>query len=244
MMLLTCVKCEKLKLKHSHMWIAFVLIPIIPTVMGMQNYLNNIAILKSEWFSLWTQETLFYSNFFFAPLIAIYCSYLWRMENRNKNRHMLLTMPVPVRHIFLGKLVSIGKITLFTQLWVFVLFILSGKMVSLSGLPPVTTLLYALRGILGGMVIAALQLSLSMIIKSFATPIGIAILGSVTGLLASNSKYAVYYPYSLMMLGMNANRSEDMLSSSALPFLVSCLCYLTLFSTVSICLLKHQDVRT
>lgn len=243
-MLLTCITCETMKLRRSHLWLAFLLVPLIPAVMGAQNYLNNLNLLKSEWFSLWTQETLFYSNFFFAPLIAVYCSYLWRIENRNQNRHMLLTAPVPVRNIFLGKLISAGKLTLFTQLWVFVLFTISGKLLSLPGLPPGATLFYALRGILGGMVITAWQLFLSMIIKSFATPIGIAVLGSVTGLLVSNSSLAVYYPYSLMLLAMNANRNENMLKGSALPFLISCIFYITFFSASAIWLLKHRDVRT
>lgn len=243
-MLLNCIQCEKMKLKHSHMWIAFVLFPIVPAIMGSMNYLQNLALLKSEWVSLWTQETLFYSNFFFAPLIAIYCGYLWRIENRNKNRHLLMTMPVPVRNIFLGKLVSIAKITLFTQLWIFVIFIVSGRMLSLTGLPPASLFLYTLRGILGGMVIATLQLLLSMMIRSFAAPIAIAVFGAIAGLLASNSVYGVYYPYSLMMLGMNANRSEDMLGDSSLSFVLSSVFYMLLFSAIAVYLLKHRDVRT
>ena len=183
-----------MKLQHSYMWLAFVLFPVIPAIMGSMNYLQNLAVLKSEWFSLWTQETLFYSNFFFAPLIAIYCGYLWRIENRNKNRHILMTVPVPVRNILLGKLVSIAKITLFTQLWVYVLFIVTGKFLSLTGLPPVTILFYTLRGCLGGMAVASLQLLLSMVIRSFAAPIAIAVCGAITGLLASNSAYGAYYP--------------------------------------------------
>ncbi len=242
-MLLACIKSEQIKIRRSFIWIAFVLTPLIPTVMGTQNYLNNIDLLKSEWFSLWTQETLFYSNFFFAPLIAIYCSYLWRMENQNKNRHMLLTQPVPVRNVFLGKFVTILKITFFTQFWVFLLFLISGKLVALPGLPPAQTFIYTLRGLLGGAVIAALQLLISMVIRSFAAPIAIAVVGSISGLIAANSDYGLYYPYSLMMLGMNANKSDDMLSGSSLPFFLSCLFYLVLFCSIAGFLLKHQDVK-
>lgn len=242
-MLLACMKSEQIKIRRSFIWIAFVLTPLIPAVMGTQNYLNNIALLKSEWFSLWTQETLFYSNFFFAPLIAIYCSYLWRMENQNKNRHMLLTQPVLVRNIFLGKFITILKITFFTQFWVFLLYLISGKLVALSGLPPAQTFVYTLRGLLGGAVIAALQLLISMIIRSFAAPIAIAVIGSISGLIAANSKYGICYPYSLMMLGMNANKSDDMLSGSSLPFFLSCLFYLVLFCCIAVFLLKHQDVN-
>lgn len=242
-MLLACIKSEQLKIKRSHILIAFVLTPIIPAFMGTQNYLNNLGVLKSEWFSLWTQETLFYSNFFFAPLIAIYCSYLWRLENQNKNRHMLLTAPVPVRDIFLGKLAAIIKITVFTQFWIFVLFIVSGKLVHLPGLPPMQTLTYIVRGLLGGVTIAALQLLISMVIRSFAAPIAIAVLGSITGLLAANSDYGIFYPYSLMMLGMNANKTEDMLSGSGVTFVLSSLFYLALFCSAAISLLKYQDVK-
>ena len=243
-MLFNCIQCEKMKLKHSHMWIAFVLIPLLPSAMGTMNYLQNLSILKSKWFSLWTQETLFYADFFYAPLIAIYCGYLWRIENRNKNRHLLMTMPVPVRDIFLGKLMSIVKITLFTQLWVFILFLITGKFLSFDGMPPVTLLLYALRGTLGAIVIATLQLLLSMTVRSFAAPVAIAIFGAVTGMLMSNSRYGICYPYSLMMLGMNSGRKDDVLSGSSLPFMVSSIFYLLLFSAIAIYLLKHRDVRT
>lgn len=242
-MLSACIKSEQLKLKHTFLRAAFLIAPFIPTVMGTQNYLNNLDVLKSEWFSLWTQETLFYSNFFFAPLIAIYCSYLWRMENMNKNRHFLLTAPLPVRNIILGKLIITGRIILFTQLWVYILFILSGKMVGLHGLPPAATLYYVFRGLLGGMVIISLQLLLSMMIRSFATPIAIAIMGSITGLLAANSSFGLLYPYSLLMLGMNANRSEDMLAGNSLPFVLSSIFYIVLFTALSTFLLKNRDVK-
>lgn len=156
---------------------------------------------------------------------------------------MLLTQPVPVRNVFLGKFITILKITFFTQFWVFLLFLISGKLVALPGLPPAQTFIYTLRGLLGGAVIAALQLLISMIIRSFAAPIAIAVVGSISGLIAANSDYGLYYPYSLMMLGMNANKSDDMLSGSSLPFFLSCLFYLVLFCSIAGFLLKHQDVK-
>lgn len=240
-MLSLCIKSEHLKVRHSFIGIAFILMPLIPTVMGTMNYLNNLALLKSEWFSLWTQETLFYSNFFFSPLIAVYCSYLWRLENKNQNRHQLLTAPVPVRDIFLGKLVVIGKITFFTQLWIFLLYVLSGKLTGLPGLPPVLTLFYAFRGLLGGLVIASLQLLLSMVLKSFAAPIAISVIGGITGLLAANSSFGIFYPYALMILGMNANKSNDMLAGNSLLYFGAGFFYLLLFSLTASLILKHKD---
>ena len=79
-MLTRCILAERKKLRHSLILPACILIPIIPAIMGTFNYLQNLGILKSEWYSLWTQHTLFYASFFFAPLIGLYCSYLWRLE--------------------------------------------------------------------------------------------------------------------------------------------------------------------
>ena len=242
-MLYACMKSEKIKIRRSFIWLAFFLIPIVPAIMGVQNYLNNLLYLKSGWYSLWTQVTLFYTDFFFAPLIAIYCSYLWRLENQNKNRNMLLTAPVKVSHIFFGKLIIIARITFLTQLWLLALYLTAGKLAGLPGLPPAQLFAYTLRGCPGGLMIAALQLLISMQIRSFATPIAVAVIGSITGFLASNSSFGILYPYSLMVLGMNANKSEDMLAGNGILFFVSCLAYLILFCGCAVLLLKKQDVK-
>lgn len=66
-MLLRCIISERIKLKHSVIFPACIIIPVIPAVMGTFNYLQNISILTDEWYSLWTQATLFYATFFYAP---------------------------------------------------------------------------------------------------------------------------------------------------------------------------------
>ena len=123
-MLYSCIKAESRKLRHSCIWLAALLIPIIPAIMGTFNYVQNIDILTGGWYSLWTQYTLFYSLFFYAPLIALYCSYMWRLEHMNHNWNILMTMPVSIINVFVGKLCIILMVTLFTQLWVYFLFFL------------------------------------------------------------------------------------------------------------------------
>ena len=241
-MLTACIKTEQMKLKHSHLWLVFLAIPLLPTVLGAGNYVNNIGILKSEWYSLWTQHSLFYANFFYGPLIAIYCSYIWRVEHLNYNWNSLMTMPTAERDIFLAKLFLALRCTVILQLWVGVLFAISGKLVGLQGLPPLEILLWLLRGSLGGMVTAALQLVLSMVIRSFALPIAIALLGSVAGFLMTSSGYGMIWPYSLMMMGMNANKNTDALSSPA-GFAAALCVFLVLFISMGIWYLKHKDVH-
>ena len=44
----------------------------------------------------------------------------------------------------------------------------------------------------------------------------------------------MYWPYSVMLLGMNANKSEDSLRQRLLPFLVSLCVFFLLFAGNSI----------
>jgi len=232
---------EQKKLKHSHIWLPFLVIPLLPAFMGAGNYLNNLEVLKSEWFSLWTQISLFYANFFYGPLIAIYCSYIWRLEHLNHNWNSLMTMPVQKSDIFISKLLLAMGCTIFLQLWMWVLYLSAGKVVGLPGLPSMKIMVWILRGSFGGLVTAALQMLLSMWIRSFSVPIALALLGSIIGLFASNGGYGLFWPYSLMLMGMNANHDADMVGNLA-GFIVSVVCFLLLFTAAGIWYLKNRDV--
>lgn len=244
-MLHLTINAENRKLKGSVIWIACFLIPIIPAVMGSFNYWMNQRLLTGEWYSLWSHLTLFYALFFYSPLVALYCSYLWRLEHLEHNWNVLMTLPVPVRDIFLGKLYVIIKVTLITQLWLFLLFCLCGKLVGFQGLPPVTILLWTLRGTAAALAIGAFQLLLSMCIRSFAIPIGLALVGSIIGFLLSNFSKSLSYafPYALMLLGMNSNSYEDRMTDQLVPFLTSTLTFFLLFCGIGILILKKRDVK-
>ncbi len=241
-MLLTCVKTEKMKLRHSYIQLVFLVIPILPAFMGAGNYLQNLELLKSEWYSLWTQQSLFYSDFFYGPLIALYCSYIWRVEHLNYNWNTLMTMPVSEGTVFLSKLVLAFGCTIALQCWMGVLYVITGKLVGLPGMPPVQIFFWLMRGSFGGLVIAAFQLLMSMVIRSFAVPIALALLGSIAGLLASNSGAGLFWPYSLMLMGMNANKTEDMVGN-VLGFGISTAVFLVLFTGAGILYLKKRDVH-
>lgn len=238
------MKAEMMKLGRSKLWIACLLIPCIPAIMGTFNYWQNTGILKEQWYSLWTQLTLFYANFFYAPLIAIFCSYLWRLEHLERNWNVLMSVPVSYSDIFLAKLAVILKVTIFLQLWVGALYIICGKLVGFQGFPPAEILWWLVRGTAAGMVIGSIQLLLSMVIRSFAIPIGIALMGSVAGFLAAASGNGMLWPYSLMVMGMNANRSEDMMSGGMIQFLAEIIIFMIIFTGAAITLLKRKDVKT
>ena len=227
-MLWSCVKTEQKKLRHSHLWLAFLVIPLLPAFMGAANYVNNLELLKSEWYSLWTQHSLFYANFFYAPLIGVYCSYLWRLEHMGHNWNLIMAAPVRPLALFLAKYAVVLKLVLLTQLLVFGLYVLCGKAFAhLPGWPPVQTLLFLLRGLVGGQCVIALQLVLSMLIRSFAVPVFIGLA----------------FPYALMQVGMNANKSEDLLAGQYGGFLLASALWLALFLALAHLLLTRRDVH-
>lgn len=242
-MLTNCLKCENMKLRHSCIWLACLIIPCIPAVMGVFNLTQNLGILDKSWYSLWTQASLFYANFFFAPLIALYSAYLWRLEHINHNWNILKSSPVPLADIYWSKLLIIIKVTIITQLWLSLLFFVGGKFIGLSGFIPVRILFWILRGTLAGLAIGALQLLLSLIIHSFALPIGIALMGSISGLLLSTKGLGLYWPYSLMLMGMNSNKEEEALTGGSLSFFISVLLFFLLFSIISIQIMKRREMH-
>ncbi|HIU15366.1 MAG TPA: ABC transporter permease [Candidatus Ventricola intestinavium] len=243
-MLLRCIRAENRKLRGCAIWPVFLIVPMISAGYGTFNYLQNLGLLQSEWYSLFTQHTLFYSMFFFAPLVGIYAAYLWRLEHTGHNWNRIMAAPVPPILLYLAKLAVVLKMALLTQLWVCVLYVACGKLwAGLPGFPPLEILLWIMRGALGSVAIIALQLLLSMVIRSFAVPVLIALAGGVAGMMAVNWDLGLFWPYALMLLGMNSNKSEDALAGGIAGFLLSTAVFTALFVAVAWILLKKRDVK-
>ena len=108
-MLKRCIQAENRKLHASPIWVLFFALPLISTICGTFNYLQNLEILKDGWYSLWTQHTLFYSMFFFPAMVAAYAAYLWRLEHLGHNWNLIMASPVRPIEFFSGKIHCRGK---------------------------------------------------------------------------------------------------------------------------------------
>ena len=117
-MLYKLIKAERLKLKRSPLWLAFIFMPIIPALLGTLNYKANIEVLQSEWFSLWTQHTLFTCYFFLPIMIGIYSSYIMRQEENNRNWNKVLSMPVSKNLVFIAKLIQVAFMIFLSEIWI------------------------------------------------------------------------------------------------------------------------------
>jgi hypothetical protein len=87
----------------------------LSALIGTLNYMGNIAILQEQWYSLWTQHTLFLCYFFMPALLGVYCSYLWRLEHLNYNWNAVMTAPVRFIDTYLAKLMTAVSMVILTE---------------------------------------------------------------------------------------------------------------------------------
>lgn len=242
-MFIRVLRAERYKLRRSPVWLAFLILPMFPAFFGTVNLLNNLGLLSLDWAHLWTQHSLFSSYFFYPALIGVYCSYLWRLEHFDHNWNQIMAAPVPIAAVFLGKLTLAAAMTFLSQAWGIVLFIAGGLFcgIPLRTFPPEAAL-WLLGGVLGGTAVSALQLLLSMVIRSFAVPVGIAMAGGILGLGLSAKGFGYCSPYSLLSLGMAANGKSDAMRYPL--FFTCCAAYIVLLTAAAIFCLKKRDVKT
>lgn len=240
-MLCRVLKAELIKGRRAPVWLAFVVLPLIPAVLGTANYRANIGILDDWWLSLWTQHTLFSAYFFLPALLGVYCAWEWRLEHSDRNFNSYLTMPVSRTTLYLAKLLPAVGVSIFTQALVGVYFVVSGKFVGMTAAVPWAQLAdWLLCGALGSIAICAVQLFLSLWLRSFAVPVALALVGGIIGLLFTSQGWGIYFPYALLSLGMRANNPNLVLE---LPqFILSAVLYTLLFAALTIRLLKKRDV--
>jgi ABC-2 type transport system permease protein len=242
-MWLRLIRVELMKLKRSPIWLAFIILPVIPAVLGTLNYSANAEILTEQWYSLWTQHTLFMVYFFLPLLIGIFCSYSIRQEDNNHNWNRVLTLPAPRACIYIAKLCCIAGAILLCQVWSGLLFVAAGKTAGLTAALPIKELvIWCLFGALGGTVMASIQLLVSMLVKSFALPVGVAMAGGVTAIWFLAHDLGHIWPYSLMAYGMNSNSPQELLAQGYVQFVVIAVVYIALFTAVNCLVISRRDM--
>ena len=90
------------------------------------------------------------------------------------------------------------------------------------------------------MSVCAVQLYFSLIIRAFSPPVAFGLIGGIVGLMATAQGFGYAFPYSLLCIGMRANNPK--MELNPLPFALSVLAYLVLFTLLSIRYLKKRDI--
>ena len=120
------------------------------------------------------------------------------------------------------------------------LLAISGKVAGITAPVPPELGNWVLLGTVGGISVCAVQLLLSLIIRAFAPPVAIGLIGGIGGLMLTAYGYGYAFPYSLLCLGMRANNPAMVLDLA--PFLLSVFLYTALCTVLSIRVLSHRDV--
>ena len=155
-----------------------------------------------------------------------------------------MTQPVPVGTMLAAKLTVVSVMTALTQLFIGILFIISGKIAGLTAPIPFELVYWILRGWWALTVQASLLLCVALIIRSFAVPVAAGILGGFCGLPALVKGFGVFFPFSLLELGMCSHNPSEPMDCSAAGFLISSILYLMLGFSVSVLWMRKQDVKT
>lgn len=241
-MLFRLLKAERMKLRRSPVWIAFLIMPIIPAILGTANFVYQQGVLTHEWYSLWTQHTLFTDYFFLPIMLGVYCAYIMRLEHANHNLNKLFTMPAGRGTIFLSKLITASGMVVLSEAWICALFVISGCLVGLATPPWQQIMIWGLFGSLGGMVMVSIQLVISIFTQSFALPVGISFAGGLSGLVFLAKNLGHIWPYSLMAYGMNSNSPQELLASGYAQFVLICLAYILIFNLISAFIVSKRDI--
>ncbi|MNI60546.1 ABC-2 family transporter protein [compost metagenome] len=175
-------------------------------------------------------------------LIAICCAFVCRLEHVNRNWNMILAAPVPITSIFMAKLAIVGILIAGAQVFFLILYWTAGQMLSIMEPFPTEIILWTFRGWVASITIAALQLGLSIRIRSFATPIGISLCAVFIGLGLYVLKLGLLFPYSLLTIGMGVLTQRGLTPAENLLFFTMNGMYIVLLSVWSIRRLRYRDV--
>ena len=181
-------RAEIIKLRRSSSWIIAVVLPLLAVVTGTINLANNSEALDAGWASFTSQIVLFYGLLFYSMGISVLAATVWRMEHRGTNWNLLLTNTARPIRLVLAKLAAILVPVTLMQFVLIVGTAVSGLFVlRLDSAFPWQFVLVGLIAIVAALPLIAVQSVLSLLMKSFAAPVAVCLLGCVLGVASVTS---------------------------------------------------------
>ncbi|MGQ4366197.1 ABC transporter permease [Streptomyces sp. SAS_272] len=176
------LRAELLKLKRSTTWLIALVLPLLAVTTGTINLANNRDTLDAGWASFTSQVTLFYGLLFFSIGTGLIAATAWRMEHRGTNWNLLLTTTRQPITLVLAKIAVITIPVAFMQLVLVAGTFISGAFVlRLEAAVPWQFVLVGTVSVVAALPLIAIQSLLSMLMKSFAAPVAICLLGCAIG---------------------------------------------------------------
>ncbi|MGJ3509817.1 ABC transporter permease [Enemella sp. A6] len=192
------LRAELIKLRRSTTWLIALVLPLLAVTTGTINYANNPEALNAGWASFTSQATLFYGLLFYSIGIGLLTATVWRMEHRGTNWNLLLTSTRQPVKLVLAKIAVVSIPVAFMQVVLVTGTLLSGEFIlRLSGQMPWQFALVGVIAVVAALPLIAIQSLLSMLLKSFAAPVAICLVGCVVGVATVTSETLRPFSYVL-----------------------------------------------
>lgn len=194
------LNAELIKLKRSLAWPVVVLLPIVLVLAGAATQLADGEQPDDGWHTVWLQSVGFYGLFPLAIGIAILGSLAWRAEHRGSNWNALMSGPTSSWRIVVAKAAVIAGLSAIMQVILLAAVIAIGKLAfNLPGMLPGQYFGITILLVVATIPTALIQSALSMVMRSFAAPIAVALVaaGISTAALMAVGNAALISPYGL-----------------------------------------------
>lgn len=193
---------ELTKLTRSLAWAVVLVLPVVMALVGSATTLLSGEALADGWHTLWLRSVVFHGLFPLAVGIAILAALTWRGEHRGGNWNALMAGPTTSRQIVGAKTLVVAALAAIMQLVMLASVTVLGKVAfGLPGMLPAEYWGYSLLIMWAGLPVAALQSGLSMLMRSFAGPVAVAVVAagaSAVPLVGGGSVAALLSPYALL----------------------------------------------
>lgn len=202
-------RMEIKKLRKSSIFLIIIGFSTVSILMGTALFSwirQDYAEQGIYWLGLWGQSAFYYSQIFFPILVSVLVAISCRVEHQNKNWQRMKVLPVSNFRLVLGKFSVLAFFTLLAEFLFLIVFLLVGLLLKLPMENLSFYILSAFFGWVGSLSIISIQLFFSIKFSGFTTPIIIATIGAIGGMLTIflGESIMEVYPYAQVTVGMRA----------------------------------------
>jgi hypothetical protein len=173
---------ELTKLKGSLAWTVVVLLPLVMMGAGVFTTLVGGERLQDGWDTLWMRSVVFYGLLPYPLAVGVLAALVWRPEHRGGNWNALMTLPVPPARIVAAKTAVVALLCAAMQVVMLLVVVATGTALGLDGTLPAQYVLALGVVAVASLPLAALQSGLAMLMRSFAGPVAVALVGAATSI--------------------------------------------------------------
>lgn len=214
--MLSLMRAELLKLKHTKIWLLLLISPLIILIEGLT--LSDELTPGNEqqiMVAIYQYGALTHSVMFFPLLIGIFAALLCRHEHLNGGWKQLLVQPVRKGNVFLTKLFFIVIICALIQLLFLGSVSLASALRGGSAIPEE----YMVKGVWSGFIasipLATLQIWVASLWASFGSSLALNVIFTMPNMLVINSEtYSPFYPWAQPAIAMISSVTKNVYSLS------------------------------